>query len=119
MRKMRNRLKETLYGMFPLLILFGIPAIIAIVILAICNWDNIPMILSRLSVIGNGSTIAGTILILFALIGLANAFAAFMLWINKFAEYLKKKSKSSFGIWFAIIVVTLGWAALFEIIKKL
>ena len=47
--------------------------------------------------IGNGSWLMGILLIAFGLIGLINAFVAFMLWFKKFTEILEKKSKSSFG----------------------
>ena len=59
------------------------------------------------------------VLFIFALIGLINAYAAFMLWFKKFTEFLERKAKSIFGFWFIIIVVTFGWAALFKIIKML
>ena len=69
--------------------------------------------------LGNGSWIMGIIFIVFALIGLINAFAAFMLWFKKFTEWLERKAKSLFWFWFAIIVVTFGWYALFKLIKLL
>lgn len=69
--------------------------------------------------LGNGSWIMGAIFIVFALIGLINAYAAFMLWFKKFTEWLERKAKSLFWFWFAIIVVTFGWYALFKLIKLL
>ena len=69
--------------------------------------------------IGNGSWLMGILLIVFGLIGLINAFAAFMLWLKKFTELLENKAKSIFGFWLAIIVVTFGWAALLKIIKMI
>ena len=69
--------------------------------------------------LGNGSLIMGVIIILFGVIGLINAYAAFMLWFKKFTELLEKKAKSFFWFWFIIIVVTFGWAALFKIIKMI
>ena len=69
--------------------------------------------------IGNGSWLMGILLIVFGLIGLINAFVAFMLWFKKFTELLEKKAKSIYGFWLAIIVVTFGWFALFEIINML
>ena len=59
------------------------------------------------------------LLIVFGLIGLINAFAAFILWFKKFTELLEKNTKSNFGFWLAIIVVTFGWAALFKIIQMI
>ena len=59
------------------------------------------------------------LLIVFGLIGLINAFAAFILWFKKFTELLEKKTKSNFWFWLAIIVVTFGWAALFKIIQMI
>ena len=72
-----------------------------------------------ISELGNGSFIYGVVFLLFALIGLVNAFAGFMMWLNAFLELLNKKAKSRFGFWFVIIVVTFGWHALFEVIKKI
>lgn len=69
--------------------------------------------------LGNGSLIMGVLIILFGVIGLINAYAAFMLWFKKFTELLEKKAKSIFWFWFIIIVVTFGWAALFKIIKMI
>ena len=72
--------------------------------------------------LGNGSWIMGIIFIAFALIGLINAFAAFMLWFKKFTEWLERldrKGKSRFILWMIIIVVSLGWYALFELISRL
>lgn len=69
--------------------------------------------------IGNGSWLMGILLIVFGLIGLLNAFAAFMMWAKAFFELLERKAKSIFWFWFAIIVVTFGWAALFKIIKMI
>lgn len=67
----------------------------------------------------SGSWIMGILVIVFALIGLINAFAAFMLWFKKFTEWLERNAKSPFWFWFTIIVVTFGWYALFELINRL
>ena len=69
--------------------------------------------------LGSGSLAMGILLLLFGLIGLINAFAAFMMWFKAFIEWLDKKAKSLFWFWFAIIIVTFGWYALFKIIKML
>ena len=69
--------------------------------------------------LGNGSIVLGILLIVFGIIGLINAFAAFMFWFKAFAEWLNKKAKSRFWFWFAVIIVTFGWYALFELIKLL
>ena len=69
--------------------------------------------------LGNGSWIMGILLIVFGIIGLVNAFAAFMMWFKAFTELLNKKAKSVFGFWLPIIVVTFGWYALFRIITLL
>ena len=77
------------------------------------------MELLSISELGNGSLICGVIFLFFVLIGLVNAFAAFMMWLNAFLELLNKKAKSLFVFWCVIIVVMFGWYALFEIIKKI
>ena len=69
--------------------------------------------------LGNGSWIYGIIIVVFGLIGLINAFAAFMMWFRAFTEWLERKAKSYFGFWLAIIIVTFGWYALFNLIKLL
>ena len=69
--------------------------------------------------LGNGSWILGIIFIVFALIGLINAAAAFMLWYKKFTELLDRKANSVFWFWLYIIIVTFGWYALFKLIKLL
>lgn len=72
-----------------------------------------------ISELGNGSWILGTLLLIFAIIGLINAFAAFMMWFKAFAEWLDKKATSRFWFCFAIVIVTFGWYALFKLIKLL
>ena len=69
--------------------------------------------------LGNGSWIKGILLIVFSIIGLINAFAAFMFWFKAFTEWLERKAKSYWGFWLTIIIVTFGWYALFELIKIL
>ena len=69
--------------------------------------------------LGNGSWALGILLLLFALIGLINAYAAFMLWFKAFTDWLNKKATSRFWFCFAIIIVTFGWYSLFELIKLL
>ena len=69
--------------------------------------------------LGNGSWIMGILLIVFGIIGLINAFAAFMLWFKAFTEWLKKKTTNCFWFWFYIIIVTFGWYAIIKIIAKL
>ena len=73
----------------------------------------------RIVELGNGSWILGVLLLVFGLIGLINAFAAFMMWAKYFLELLNRKAKSLFWFWFPIIIVSLGWYALFELINKL
>ena len=70
-----------------------------------------------ISELGNGSWIMGILLIVFGLIGLINAFAAFMLWFKKFTELLERKVKSYFWFGFYLIVVAFGWYALFKLIE--
>ena len=72
-----------------------------------------------ISELGGGSWVLGILLIVFGLIGLINAFAAFMLWIKAFLELLNRKAKSYFWFWFSIIIVTFGWYALFKFIAML
>ena len=70
--------------------------------------------------LGNGSWIIGVLTIVFGLIGLINAFAAFILWFKKFTEWLERldrKGKPRFLLWMILIVVSLGWYALFDLIK--
>lgn len=69
--------------------------------------------------LGNGSWIMGILIIVFGLIGLVNAFAAFMLWLKAFTEWLDKKAKPRFWFCFFIIIVSFGWYALFNLIIKL
>lgn len=69
--------------------------------------------------LGNGSWIYGIIIMVFGFIGLINAFAAIMMWLRAFLELLNKNAKSYFWFWFIIIIVTFGWYALFEILKKI
>ena len=68
--------------------------------------------------LGNGSWIIGILLIVFGLIGLVNAFAAFMMWAKAFLELLNKRAKSLFWFWFPIIMVSFGWYALCELINR-
>ena len=119
MKKLWERLKDAWYGLLPLLILFGIPLVLGAVIGLVCIWDDIPKILSGITDIGNGSLFYGVVLVLFSLIGLINAFAAFMLWAKAFFDLLERKAMSTFGFWFPIIVVALGWYAMFELVKIL
>ena len=72
-----------------------------------------------LAELGNGSWVVGILLIVFGLIGILNAFIAFMMWAKEFLELLNRKAKSYFWFWFPIIVVTFGWYALFRLIKLL
>ena len=72
-----------------------------------------------ISELGNGSWLLGILLIAFGLIGLVNAFAAFMMWFKKFTELLERKAKSRFWFCFYLIIVTFGWYALFKLIKIL
>ena len=67
--------------------------------------------------LGNGSWMMGVIFIVFALIGLINAFAAFMMWAKYFLELLNRKATSYFWFCFYLIIVTFGWYALFKLIK--
>ena len=72
-----------------------------------------------ISELGNGSWIMGILLIVFGLIGLINAFAAFVMWVKYFLERLNRKANSYIGFWLPIIVVSFGWYALFELITRL
>ena len=114
-----ERLKEVWYRALPLLILFGVPTSVGIVIWIIYRWEDIPVILSNISDIGNGSLFYGIVLLLFGLIGLINAFIAFMMWFRSFTEWMRKKIKSPVAFWLLIVVVTFGWYALFKLIKVL
>ena len=67
-----------------------------------------------------GSWIMGILVIVFGLIGLFNAFSALILWFKKFTEWLERmdrKGKSKFLLWIIVIVISLGWYALFDLIK--
>ena len=72
-----------------------------------------------ISDLGNGSWILGTLLLIFAIIGFINAFAAFMMWLRAFTEWLNRKAKSRFWFCFAIVIATFGWYALFKFIMLL
>ena len=120
MKKLWERLKEAWYGALPILLIVGIPLAVATAVWLVINWNDIPKILGNITDIGNGSLLYGVFLILFGLIGLINAFAAFMMWFKKFTEWLEKldrKGKPRFLLWVIIIVVSLGWYALFKLIK--
>ena len=122
MKKIWERIKDAWCGALPIILLFGIPAVIGIVIWVTSNWNDLPRIANHISIVGKGSLLHGIIIFLFALIGLINAFAAFMLWFKKFTEWLGKldrKGKPRFFLWIIIIVVTFGWYALFELINRL
>ena len=69
--------------------------------------------------LGSGSWIMGILLIVFGIIGIINAFAAFMMWFRAFTKWLDKKAKSRIYFWLFIIVVTFSWYALFKLIKLL
>ena len=69
--------------------------------------------------LGGGSWVMGILLLIFGLIGLINAYAAFVMWAKAFLGLLERKTKSSFWFWFSIIVVTFGWYALFKILTKI
>lgn len=73
----------------------------------------------RILELGGGSWIVGILLIVFGLIGLINAFAAFVMWFRAFTEWLDRKVKSRFWFCFTIIAATFGWYALFKLIKLL
>ena len=117
MKKIWERIKDAWNGALPILLLVGIPTAIGIVVLIISNWNDLQRIANHISTVGKGSLLYGVIIVLFALIGLINASAAFILWLKKFTEWLERKAKSLFWFWFAIIVVTFGWYALFKLIK--
>lgn len=119
MKKLGEKLKEAWYGALPVLILVVVPTATVVTLWLIFNWNDLPKILSRIIDIGNGSLLYGIGLLLLALIGLINAFAAYMMWFRAFAAWLDRKSKSRFWFYFAIIVVTFGWYALFRLIKLL
>ena len=69
--------------------------------------------------LGNGSWFLGILLLAFGIIGIINAFIAFMMWFRSFTEWMEKKIKSPVVFWFLIVVVTFGWYALFKLIKVL
>ena len=119
MKKFWERLKDMWCGMLPILLIFGIPLAMAIAVWLVSNWNDIPKILGIIANIGKGSLLCGIILILFAVVGLVNAGAAFMMWVFAFTKWLNRKAKSRFWFWCIIIVVTFGWYALFKLIKLL
>lgn len=122
MKKIWERIKNAWYRALPILIFVGIPTAIGIVVWVISNWNDLPRIANHISTVGKGSLLYGVIIILFTLIGLINAVAAFMLWFKKFTEWLERldrKGKSRFLLWVIIIVVSFGWYALFKLIKLL
>jgi hypothetical protein len=119
MKKIGERIKDIWCRVLPVLLLVGIPTAIGIVIWIISNWNDFPEIANHISTVGSGSLLYGVIILLFALIGLINAFAAFMMWMQYFLELLNKKVKSHVGFWLPIIIVTFGWYALFKLIKLL
>jgi hypothetical protein len=75
------------------------------------------MFLDRMSYLGSGSPVIGIVILGFAFIGLAQAFAAFMMWGKYFFDNLEKKADSSWKFWLPIIVSTFGWGALFKVLS--
>lgn len=119
MKKFWERLKDMWYGMLPILLIVGIPLAVATAVWLVTNWNDIPKILGVVTDIGKGSLLYGVFLIIFGLIGLINAVIAFMMWAKAFLDLLDRKAKSHFWFWCIIIVVTVGWYALFKIITIL
>lgn len=74
------------------------------------------MFLDRLTYLGSGSAVIGIIILAFSLIGLVQAFAAFLMWAKYFFEKLERKAQSLLGFWLPIILSTFGWAALFKVL---
>ena len=54
--------------------------------------------------LGGGSWVMGILLLIFGLIGLINAYAAFVMWAKAFLGLLERKNKSSFWFWFSILL---------------
>lgn len=74
------------------------------------------MFLDRLTYLGSGSAVIGFIILAFSLIGLAQAFFAFLMWAKYFFDKLERKAQSRWGFWLPIIISTLGWGALFKVL---
>ena len=72
MKKFLEKLKEAWYGALPILLLVGGPLALAVVVLLICIWNDIPKILSHITDLGNGSLLYGALLILFGIVGIIN-----------------------------------------------
>ena len=122
MKKIWERINDAWYRALPILLLVGIPTTVGIVVWVISNWNDLPRIAIHISTVGNGSLLYGVIIVLFALIGLINAVAAFMMWfkkISKWLERLDKKGIPHYLFWIIIIVVTFSWYALFKLITIL
>ena len=75
------------------------------------------MFADRLAYLGSGSVVIGFVILVFSLIGLVQAFAAFMMWGKYFFDNLEKKADSTWKFLLPIIVSTFGWAALLKVLS--
>lgn len=91
MKKFFGKLKDLFYGALPILILFGIPTVIALAIFIIFNWDNLKM-LSFVDIIG----------IIFGTIGVFNISVGILLAVKKMIE---KKLKAYWIVIYIILTV--------------
>ena len=112
-------MKKLWYRTLPLLILFGIPTTIGIVIWVISNWNDIPKIIYNISTFGKGSLLYGIALIIFGFIGALNTLIAFYLWVNSLVKAVEKTAHPRFWFWFIFIATSFGLYALIEILTKI
>lgn len=118
MKKFFDKLTESLCGAAVYLLLCS-PILIAVVLFFVFNWEHMPVILSKIAYFGDGSLFWGILICLFGIIGLINTVAAFYMWLHAVAGWMEKKLKSYFLFVILIVIATIGFDALFEIIKKL
>lgn len=114
MKKLWDKLVEMFFGILPILIIFGLPSLIALIVWLACNWDDIPKILNILSQIGKGSYLLGIFSILFGAIFIFNTFTGFVLTLEKIEEKLNAK-------WFYTYIITtfLGFIAIMILINNI
>ena len=105
--------------MLPILILFGIPLAISVILFVVFNWNELQGIWNIIESIGQGSLLIGILVILFSIVGVINAATAFLLWTKAFLEMVNRKANSVLGFWLPIILAFSGWIALFLLIRLL
>lgn len=98
MKKIFNYIKEN----WPLFLYYGIFIIIPAVFLLWALWDS-----PKIQMLGNGSTLLGILILIFALIGFINIAIATLLWFKKVMKALDDNGIESIFALFAIVVISI------------